>query len=84
MKTEKKGGYQIARINNIAAGELQYNYTVTVKKGGTTLGSVTYSPMNYCYKALHGGTNDVKLQNLVKALYWYSAEAKTYFRGSDS
>ena len=74
VETVRNGDTQIARIRDIAAAELQYNFTVSVKKGETELGSVTYSPMNYCYKALHSGTQDEKLQNVVKALYWYSQE----------
>ena len=74
VETVRNGDTQIARIRDIAAAEVQYNFTVSVKKGETELGSVTYSPMNYCYKALHSGTQDEKLQNVVKALYWYSQE----------
>ena len=74
VETVRNGDTKIARIRDIAAAELQYNFTVSVKKGETELGSVTYSPMNYCYKALHSGTQDEKLQNVVKALYWYSQE----------
>ena len=74
VETVRNGDTQIARIRDIAAAELQYNFTVSVKKGEIELGSVTYSPMNYCYKALHSGTQDEKLQNVVKALYWYSQE----------
>ena len=73
-----KTGY-IARIRDIAASELKNNFTLTVKNGETELGTITYSPMNYCYKALHGGTTDERLQNVSKALYWYSEAAIDYF-----
>ena len=76
VKTE--AGY-IARIRDIAASELKNNFTLTVKNGETELGTITYSPMNYCYKALHGGTTDERLQNVSKALYWYSEAAIDYF-----
>lgn len=79
VETVRKENTQIARIRDIAAAELQYNFTVSVKKGETELGSVAYSPMNYCYKALNGGTQNEKLQNVVKALYWYSQETYDYF-----
>ena len=79
MKPVRNGETQIARIRDIAAAELQYSYTVTVKKGDTELGSITYSPMNYCHKALNGGTQNVNLQTVAKALYWYSKEAHEYF-----
>ena len=48
-------------------------------KNTTTLGTVTYSPMNYCCNALNGGTTDEKLINVAKALFWYSKAAKEYF-----
>ena len=79
VETKKNGSTQIARIRNIAASELQNSFTVTVKKGKTTLGTVTYSPMNYCCNALNGGTTDEKLINVAKALFWYSKAAKEYF-----
>lgn len=47
VETVRDGSTQIARIRNIAAAELQYSFTVTVKKGDTVLGTITYSPMNY-------------------------------------
>ena len=76
VKTET--GY-IARIRDIAASELKNNFTLTVKNGETVLGTITYSPMNYCYKALHGGTTDERLINAVKALVAYADAAKVYF-----
>ena len=41
-------------------------------------GSLTYSPMNYCYNVL-GGTTDETLINVVKALYLYAEAADAYF-----
>ena len=79
VETVRNGSTQIARIRNIAAKELQDDFTLTVKKGETVLGAITYSPMNYCYKVLHGGTTDARLQNVVKALAAYSDAAKLYF-----
>ena len=76
VKTET--GY-IARIRDIAASELKNNFTLTVKNGETVLGTITYSPMNYCYKALNGGTTDERLINAVKALVAYADAAKAYF-----
>ena len=76
MKTET--GY-IARIRDIAASELKNTFTLTVKNGETVLGTITYSPMNYCYKALNGGTTDERLINAVKALVAYADAAKAYF-----
>lgn len=79
VETVQNDSYQVARIRNIAAGELQNSFTLTIKKGETKIGNITYSPMNYCYKVLHGGTTDARLQNVVKALAAYSEAAKLYF-----
>jgi hypothetical protein len=35
--------------------------------------------MNYCYKVQNGGSDDTKLQKVVKALYRYSQVANVYF-----
>ena len=79
VETVRNGSTQIARIRNIAAKELKNSFTVTVKRGETELGTITYSPMNYCYKALNGGTENKNLINAVKALVAYSDAANEYF-----
>ena len=79
VETVRNGRTQIARIRNIAANELQDDFTLTVKKGETVLGAITYSPMNYCYKALNGGTENKNLINVAKALVAYSDAANEYF-----
>ena len=63
----------VIRIRNISAAELNDDFTVMVN--GT--GSVTYSPMTYCYKAQT--SSNAKLANTVKALYLYWVEADKYF-----
>ncbi len=79
VETVRTGSSCIARIRDIAASKLQKNYIVTVKNGETEIGTITYSPMNYCCKVLNNGTTDTRLQNVVKALYWYSEAANEYF-----
>ena len=51
-----------------------------IKKGDTVIGTITYSPMNYCYKAANGGTDNTRLKNVAKALYAYSQAANEYFK----
>ena len=80
VETVRDGNTQIARIRNIAAAELQYSFTVTVKKGDTVIGTITYSPMTYCYRACDSGTANTRLQNVAKALYAYSQAANEYFK----
>ena len=78
IETKTTGSYQIIRIRNISAKELQDNFTVSFKIDGTSY-SITYSPMNYCYKVQNGSSDDTKLQKVVKALYRYSEMANVYF-----
>lgn len=63
----------VIRIRNIPAYELDEPVTVTVNGTGT----VTYSPLTYCYKAQTAIS--AKLVNTVKALYNYHLAAKEYF-----
>ena len=77
FETAATDSYQIIRIRNIAAMELQDAYTVSFKINGTAH-SITYSPMNYCYKVLNGDS-DNQLKKVVKALYQYSQAANLYF-----
>ena len=72
------GNYQVVRIRNIAAKELKDSFTVKFTISGAEY-SVVYSPMNYCYNALNGGTSDANLQNVIKVLYLYSQAANDYF-----
>ncbi len=78
FETVTTDSYQIIRIRNIEAMELQNNFTVSFKIDGTAH-SITYSPMNYCYKALNDSTSDASLQKVVKALFQYSQAANLYF-----
>ena len=72
--------YQVARIRDIASNEIGNSFTLTVTDSdGTDNGSVTYSPMTYCYNVLDRGTTEENLPEVVQALYWYWQSAKTYF-----
>ena len=77
-ETEKQDDYQIIRIRNIHARNLDYDFKVTVSAGGKS-GTVRFSPMNYCYNVLNNSSYDAKLQNVVKALYLYYQGATAYF-----
>lgn len=71
----QNGNEFVIRIRNIAAAELDNFFTVKVNGTGT----VTYSPMTYCYKAANSETASGKLKNTVKALYNYWLAAETFF-----
>ena len=78
--TETSGDYQILRIRNISAKELGDDFAVSVS-ADTAQGTITYSPMNYCYNVLNNEAyaDDPNLQNVVKAIYKYWQAAKYYF-----
>ena len=68
--------YNVLRICNISAAGLNDNFTVTVTSGQER-GTVTYSPMTYCYKAQT--SDNAKLVNTVRALYLYWEATDEYF-----
>lgn len=78
FETDHSGNEYVIRIRNISAEEMNDNFTVTVTANGQR-GTVTYSPMTYCYKAANSETSSEKLKNMVKALYLYWQEADKYF-----
>lgn len=71
-------GYQVARLRGIPSFELDNEFTVSVTANGST-GTISYSPMNYCYNALNNSDTEEKLTNVIKALYVYWNEAYQYF-----
>ena len=75
VETVKNGEYQVARIRGIKSAHI--GDMLTLKVNG--IKAVTYSPLNYIKEALNGGTDDVNLQNAVKALYLYWQAAQAYF-----
>ena len=72
------GEYQVARIRGIKAAHIGDMFTLNVNGA-----AVKYSPLNYIKKALNGGTDDVNLQNAVKAFYLYYNAADEYFNVID-
>lgn len=86
VQVEHTGTQYIARIRDIAANKLNDEFTLKVMNGETELGSVTYSPMKYCYNTLYRAETiegyqeaNIDFVNVVKALYWYYDAAKAYF-----
>jgi len=69
------GGYQIARIRGIKAKHI--GDVLTLKINGNE--AISYSPLNYCKNALDDDSTNEKLQNVVKALYFYWQAANAYF-----
>ena len=69
------------KIRNISAQNLGNTFTVEVYCNGVHSGSITYSPMNYCYNVLKDTSTaekTVNLQNAVRALCLYNQAAIAY------
>ena len=73
----QSGNYYVVDFENIAACDLDKDYTVTVSAGNNTF-NATCSAMTFCYNVLLN-SSDKDLQNLAKAMYLYNIEANKYF-----
>lgn len=74
---EISGIYYVVDIENIAACDLDKDFTVIVSAGSNSF-EAACSAMTFCYNALINSSN-VDLQNVAKALYLYNVNAKAYF-----
>ena len=73
----QSGSYYMVAITNIAAKDLNKDYTVTINGK-----DFTFSAMSFCANVLNGnytGDKADELVNVAKALYAYSAAADVYF-----
>ena len=75
METERVTKDYVVRFRNIPVAELDREITLTVNNEGT----ISYSPLTYCYLGTKSDSVSLKLKNTVKALYLYWQEAKAYF-----
>lgn len=80
FETAVSGQYQVIRIRNISAKEIGDDFTVSVSADDTQ-GTISYSPMNYCYNVLSNEAyaDNTNLQNVVRSIYKYWQSAKYYF-----
>ena len=67
-------GIYVVEVENIDAASLDTPYTITI---GNV--EVYYSGLSYVYSVLNSNNSSVALQNVVKALYAYNAQANEYF-----
>ena len=74
LKTDTSRDMNYVEIKNISAYNLGDDYVITFGDKGT----LKVSPYSYCYLVMKN-SNDVKLQNTVKALYEYCEAAKIFF-----
>lgn len=70
-----EGSLLCIRIDKLNPYQLPLAYTVTLKSSDGTLQGVV-SPYSYIRMAVQG--NDMKLQNLCKAMYLYGEAAQNY------
>ena len=71
----------VVSINNIPADKLNTDYTVCLYNGTTLIGSISYSPVNYCYNVISRPLTEVRTESLrevVSALYLYNQAAVDY------
>ena len=78
IETGTSGSYKFVRIGGIKASQLGNTIEVFISIGGIDGYDVKCSPLLYCYLVLNGGYDDVKLQNVCKALYLYYKAADAY------
>ena len=71
VDVQQGGGYTVARVRGINADDLGRTLSLNIQINGSSGWYIEYSPMTYCYQVLNGGSDDVKLQNVCKALYLY-------------
>ena len=76
VEYERIGKYQVARIRNIPANELNNSFFLNINGNNY----VSYSPMNYCYNVLNSDAYDEDLKNVMRALYKYWQTASDYIQ----
>ena len=75
---KSKNVYRIS-INDIKAGELNSDFSVTVKSEGGQIAAVTVSPMSYVCAVLSaesGSLTEADIRDTVCALFWYGVAAE--------
>ncbi len=75
LQPVESGGEYYVAISGINATDLDEMYTLTVTCGDNTQ-TITYGVYTYIQRQLSSTTATTDLQNLVKALYWYSQAAE--------
>lgn len=73
--------YTKVSISGIPAQNLDTNITINITAGSSSNYSITVNPMNYNYLVLSRNTDGTRTENLktlMKSLYKYNQEAKSY------
>ena len=83
LPTRQSGEYTIVSIKGIYVGNLEDDFPVSVysSDGGNLLGSVTYSPKNYCYNVIARDLSPTRTQELkdaISALYYFDLGVSIY------
>ena len=77
---EYVGNIMCVRVPDISISSLGDTYNVKISVNGKEINQ-KYSAMTYMYKALNAQNSNTKLNNVVKALYFYNEAAKQYSIG---
>ncbi len=70
-----------ASVDGIPAQNIDEVYTITLYRGDYEIGSISYSPINYCYNVLSRDitpTRTAELKNVVRALCLFNQEADAF------
>lgn len=78
---EYDGNIMCVRAPDISISSLGNTYNVKISVKGKEINQ-KYSAMTYMYKALNSQNSNTKLNNVVKALYFYNEAVKQYSMGN--
>ena len=82
LRSITSGGITTVTVSGIAGHDVDSFFEVSIYDGDTCLGSVSYSPLAYCYSVLSRETTETRtydLKVLVSMLYYYNEEADYYY-----
>ena len=74
---EYDGNIMCVRVPDINISSLGDTYNVKISANGKEINQ-KYSVMTYMYKVLNSQNSNTKLNNVVKALYFYDEAVKQY------
>lgn len=77
LSIKKNGGLYYVDITGISPKDLNKTINLAINKGTSTV-TLDYSPFNYIVKAYTKSDSDIKLKELMNALYWYNVNASDF------
>lgn len=80
IAVQQKGDYYYVQIAGINSVNLNHQFTIQICKNGQEIGRITAGPFAYIRSVLAASTTEQKLDDVVKAIYWYNVYASNYFK----